>query len=757
MDYNNGDDYSQEITEGNASTIDYNNKIDYNVRNQLSYNLNNEYQMEYEEEEEEEDEEEDEDYLFNRSCIEPLLLEKIKNPQENDYSYLRRTMSANDISRYERQYVISQEQQQYEEDEEDEERMEREIEMQNSNHISKRSNEEEMKHLSHSHEMKDNSNRIDKENENDNLQYDQMEAFEKSDNLNETPIKNVSHISEVSKSKENSDQQYHNKLNSNNSKPKEQNNQDNEINNEYFNKNNNHSHEPNQHKEEEVNNNEQTHSIITYNEKEKSSIVNEDSIKHGNNYDNDNDNDYDESQNQKYIGDRYDYYDDDDSMEINDVSLAHSVPPLQRNINLSQPTESIDSYQQQMQGQYDDEQNEYDDESKEEKISYPNTSSHQLPDIDASSNQNVITNHEINASNLSNLSKHEESITSKKNKEPAKKTTISSNKSFTNKKNKQNYQVTKSSNQSLLNGTRSDISKSSSLSNQIQNGSNHKSNKSSSISLLDETPLSDSEVKNELIKMAKKIYGKKLNAVQLKQISYLFNLIVYELKEALQAYNNKNKTEENEVETEKPITKEFLLLHEKQLHTLLVNYIESNQKQNNLKNKTSKTFDTNTFVIKHIREDQYNILEEKVKRKQQELEVNSKIKTMNCYKSLDFNYRQALFNEEQRCGDEMKRIEIKRIKAEEEKNKLLGENIKYFSDKIGILSYMLMREQKKNNIDKQRKEMFLEVLKKKNKYQKRRIFDEFIERINEEDRNEEYKDNNQEQIQNLVNKYYPKK
>ena len=257
--------------------------------------------------------------------------------------------------------------------------------------------------------------------------------------------------------------------------------------------------------------------------------------------------------------------------------------------------------------------------------------------------------------------------------------------------------------------------------------------------------------------MAKKIYGKKLNAVQLKQISYLFDLIVYELKEALQAYNNKNKTEENEVETEKPITKEFLLLHEKQLHTLLVNYIENYQKQNNLKNKTSKTFGTNTFIIKRIRGDQHNILEEKVKRKQQELEVNSKMKTMNCYKNLDLNYRQALFNEEQRCGDEMKRIEIKRIKAEEEKNKLLGENIKYFSDKIGILSYMLMREQKKNNIDKQRKEMFLEVLNKKNKYQKRRIFDEFIERIDEEDRNEEYKDNNQEQIQNLVNKYYPKK
>ena len=743
MDYNNGSNYSNEITEGNASGLDYNNsqaKSDYQERNQLSFNLNNEYQMEYEEEEEEE---EDEDYLFNRSCIEPLLLEKIRKAQENDLSYLRRTMSANDISCYERQYVIRQEQQQ--QYEEDEEGMEREMEMENSNQISKRSNEEQhMKQLSHSHEMKNSSERIDKVNENDNIQYDQMEAFERSDNLNETPIKNVSHISEVSKSKENSEQQHHNKLNSNNSKPKEQNNQENEINNEYFNQNNYHS-QLQQQKEE---NNEHTHSIVTYDEKEKSSIVNEDSIRHDNNYDND----YDDSQHHKYIGDRYDYYDDDDddSMELNEVSLAHSVPPLQRNINLSQPTELIDSYQQQIQGQYED-------ESKEEKISYPNTSSHQLPDIDASSNQNVITNHDINASNLSNLSKHEESIASNKNNEPAKKTTIPSNKSSTKKKSKQNYQVSKSSNRSLLNGTRSDISKSSFVSNRNQNGSNRKSNKSSSMTFLDETPLSDEEVKNELIKMAKKIYGKKLNAVQLKQISYLFDLIVYELKEAIQANDNENKTEENDVETEKPITKEFLLLHEKQLHNLLVNYIESNQRQNNLKSKTSKTYGTNTFVIKRIREDQHNILKDKVKRKQQELEVNSKIKTMNCYTNFNLNYRQALYNEEQRCGDEMKRIEIKRIKAEEEKNKLLGENIKYFSDKIGILSYMLMKEQKKNSIDKQRKEMFLEVLKKKNKYEKRKIFDEFIERIDEEDRNEEYKDNNQPQIQNLVNKYYPKK
>ena len=100
--------------------------------------------------------------IGNRSCLEPLDIEKIMRMNQ-DESYMRHTMTQNDISRYAREYAEAEEE-----------------EANENEH-----NEEEMK-------------------------YAPLEALEVShdNNLEETPIKNVSHISEVSKSKENSEQQH---------------------------------------------------------------------------------------------------------------------------------------------------------------------------------------------------------------------------------------------------------------------------------------------------------------------------------------------------------------------------------------------------------------------------------------------------------------------------------------------------------------------------------------------------------------------
>lgn len=103
-------------------------------------------------------------YLVNRSALGPLEVDKIMR-SEKDNSYIRQTMSQNDITRYERQYA--------------------ELENENENL---------------------------KESDNEHLNYGGLDALDVSQNLPETPIKNVSHISEVSKSKENSEQ--HHKLNS---------------------------------------------------------------------------------------------------------------------------------------------------------------------------------------------------------------------------------------------------------------------------------------------------------------------------------------------------------------------------------------------------------------------------------------------------------------------------------------------------------------------------------------------------------------
>ena len=100
--------------------------------------------------------------IGNRSCLEPLDIEKIMRMNQ-DESYMRHTMTQNDISRYAREYAEAEEE-----------------EANENEH-----NEEEMT-------------------------YAPLEVLEVShdNNLEETPIKNVSHISEVSKSKENSEQQH---------------------------------------------------------------------------------------------------------------------------------------------------------------------------------------------------------------------------------------------------------------------------------------------------------------------------------------------------------------------------------------------------------------------------------------------------------------------------------------------------------------------------------------------------------------------
>ena len=100
--------------------------------------------------------------IGNRSCLEPLDIEKIMRMNQ-DESYMRHTMTQNDISRYAREYAEAEE-------------------------------EEANENVHNEDEMK----------------YAPLEVLEVShdNNLEETPIKNVSHISEVSKSKENSEQQH---------------------------------------------------------------------------------------------------------------------------------------------------------------------------------------------------------------------------------------------------------------------------------------------------------------------------------------------------------------------------------------------------------------------------------------------------------------------------------------------------------------------------------------------------------------------
>ena len=222
-EYNENEEYEDEESMHGGSERMYQNKHQYDIDKEGMY------------EEEEEDDDDDEfkelEFSVNHSCIEPLTLKKML---ENDASYIRRTMSVNDISAYEKNIAF---QRQYEEDEEEEEGgMEREYQPGSSSrggYTGKSNHSHDANYSAHSQEDKYHSNRDDALLNSNNIQYAHIEELENNDNLKETPIKNVSHISEVSKSKENSENQHHNKLHSNNSKIKQQE-KEKDVNQDYF-------------------------------------------------------------------------------------------------------------------------------------------------------------------------------------------------------------------------------------------------------------------------------------------------------------------------------------------------------------------------------------------------------------------------------------------------------------------------------------------------------------------------------------------
>ena len=156
----------EEINE-NDDDIIVNNEISESGNNKDIHMSTSKNELEgHPDENEVNNEESSEIYLVNRSALGPLEIDKIMR-SEKDNSYVRQTMSQNDITRYERQYA----------------------ELEN-----------------------ENENLKESDNDNEHLKYGGLDALDVSQNLPETPIKNVSHISEVSKSKENSEQ--HHKLNS---------------------------------------------------------------------------------------------------------------------------------------------------------------------------------------------------------------------------------------------------------------------------------------------------------------------------------------------------------------------------------------------------------------------------------------------------------------------------------------------------------------------------------------------------------------
>ena len=138
---------------------------------------------------------------MNRSCLEQLEFQKMMNKLKDienkvDNSYLRQTFSQNDISRYERNLADAERNQEYEEENENE----------NDNH-NENGNEKNKKNEKENENEKNEQN-IDFDLDNNNLDKNKLiidniiYKEEDEQNASETPIMNVSHITDIDKEKD---------------------------------------------------------------------------------------------------------------------------------------------------------------------------------------------------------------------------------------------------------------------------------------------------------------------------------------------------------------------------------------------------------------------------------------------------------------------------------------------------------------------------------------------------------------------------
>ena len=540
-------------------------------------------------------------FIGNRSCLEPLDIERIMRMNQ-DESYMRHTMTQNDISRYAREYAEAEEEE---------------------------ANEEEQ------------------------MKYAPLEVLEVShdNNLEETPIKNVSHISEVSKSKENSEQQHilskkRSGLPSNEMSNKEVNidkissNIDKDI----------------------------TGSYVSYKK--------EDSDK------------------EQRFGEG-DMENDDEYFNQSNSIRSAAMPQQRQRINLTSSENSINSYN-----------NNNNSVSKQEDMD--NTPS------EKKSNRNISKTSSIkNVSNKSNKSKNKSNI------------------------------------------SQSDISKSSIHTNPNNNNKSEvKNTKSSSSSILEELPLSNEELRYELIKELHRIYGNKLDRILLnynaQNSQSVIDLIIRNIKLARQ----KTMKIANRIpDPDDLVTKEFIHRYNKELQYILKSYKKEKMQRNSFQERALRTITQNVKVMKKIQEIQTKKIESEIEQKRKAREVrnhHNQLRMCNEIYAKAFQFEKEKYIEETANQMELRRIE------NEEKRKAMMEIEKYYKDKIAILQELLRREKRDREIEHRAKIQFLSQLERERKGEFRCQIDEVLQRFDEEDKKAELNDNNQEEIEKIFNLYYKK-
>ena len=702
---------------------------------------------------------------LNQSNIEKLQLEKmLKNYDE---SYIRKTYSQNDLSAYEKQYAEREEENENEEDNF------------NENQKSQKSEENEKKEENEVKIKKDAlSSPGEEENKFSDGGLDLNYNLEDKNNLSGSPIMNVSQISELSKSKkekekENEIQIYSSEKKNSKNYSLHNNEENSELNKSIKSiktnsnksiKNNNKNIESSSKKKLDddipdlfIEKNKQSQSNkFEYEEEE------EDEEKIKNNYKKNNYLDEEESNLEGEADEEENFY------------IPNSVPRAYNKLHL--PSASRESESSQKNKNKKELNKESNSSLTNSNISFHSKNSKKQSnnknnivdynDISNSSNNKKNSNINTNSSKKNIIKKIEnKSSTNKKDKSL---TGNKSNKSNRSKQSQKSQRKTEENDESL-----SDISKSSvytnpheksvkssaskkseaskknkSFTNSEKNSSDKKEKLNKKYNYKDliniEIPMTDEEIKNEIKKELKRLYGTKANQYYDKNF---LELILENIKLARKTILKL----ETGVEPDDNFSKEFMLKYQKEIQKILKYYIEQKKKEKIYKQNAIMSIGQNIKFIKKLKEaelkDILNDIENK--KKEREIQNEEELNQIMLYPSYCYELQKQIY-----IAETQNQIDLNNA-IEEEKKKSIDEAEKNYNNNIAIMYELLRRERRERINQKKLNERLEYELKNMNKRKLKKQIEDMLDQIDEEDRKIDNEDiNNQEEIEKILNNFY---
>ena len=264
--------------------------------------------------------------------------------------------------------------------------------------------------------------------------------------------------------------------------------------------------------------------------------------------------------------------------------------------------------------------------------------------------------------------------------------------------------------------------------------------------------LFDENIKYEIMKEFRKIYGDKLDYIFLKYNSqFSQNIIELALRNIKLAKEKMLKLGTNIPSKEDPEIIEFLQKYEKEFEYMLLNYSKEQKYQDIIKQKRINNYNNKIKKNQKIEEINNIKIEKEIQRRQKAKEMKN---LHNRIKIGNKIYKEALEQEKQK---NLENIKLKKeiINDEnEEKRKAMIAIEKYYKDQIKILKEILAKEKKERDMEHRAYMIYLNQKEREQREEYKKQLNEIFEKFEEEERIQEYEDNNNPEIKRIFDAYY---